>query len=92
MARRSSGRSRTDKRDQDDIVATFGANLRAARLKFDLTQAQLAEATGLLQQYISLVESGRQNVTLATAQVLATAVNRDVRALLARTRLRPLKG
>ena len=92
MARSSSGRSRTDKRDQDDIVATFGANLKAARLRLGLTQAQLAEATGLLQQYISLVESGRQNVTLTTAQVLATAVNRDVRALLARPRLRPFKG
>ena len=79
-------------RDQDDIVATFGANLEAARLKLGLTQAQLAEATGLLQQYISLVESGRQNVTLTTAQVLAKAVNRDVRALLAQPRLRSFKS
>jgi len=92
MAKRGTGRSRTDQRDQDDIVATFGANLKAARLKMRLTQAQLAEATGLLQQYISLVESGRQNVTLTTAQVLATAVNRDVRVLLARPRRRPFKG
>jgi len=92
MARRGTGRSRTDKRDRDDIVATFGANLKAARLKLGLTQAQLAEATGLLQQYISLVESGAQNVTLTTAQVLAAAVNRDVRALLARPRRRPFKG
>jgi len=92
MARRGTGRSRTDQRDQDDIVATLGANLKAARLTMRLTQAQLAEATGLLQQYISLVESGRQNVTLTTAQVLATAVDRDVRALLARPRRRPFKG
>jgi len=92
MARRGTGRSRTDQRNKDDIVATFGANLKAARLKMGLTQTQLAEATGLLQQYISLVESGRQNVTLTTAQVLATAVNRDVMALLAPPRRRPFKG
>jgi len=92
MARRGTGRPRTDQRDRDDIVATFGANLKAARLKTGLTQAQLAEATGLLQQYISLVESGRQNVTLTTAQVLATAVNQDVTVLLGRPRRRPFKG
>jgi DNA-binding XRE family transcriptional regulator len=52
-------RSSADKDDQDDIVATFGANLKAARLRMGLTQAQLAEAAGLLQQYVSLVESGK---------------------------------
>ena len=92
MARRGTGRSRADGPDQDDIVATFGANLKATRLKLGGTQAQLAEATGLLQQYISLVESGRQNVTLTTAQVLAKAVNQDVRALLVSPRRRPFKG
>jgi len=92
MARRGTSRSRRDQRDQYDIVAAFGANLKVARLKMRLTQEQLAEATGLLQQYISLVESGRQNVTLTTAQVLAMAVNRDVRALLARPRRRPING
>lgn len=92
MARRTTGRSRAGRPGQDDILAIFGANLKAARLKMRLTQAQLAEATGLLQQYISLLESGRQNVTLTTAQVLATAVNRDVSALLARPRRRPFNG
>jgi putative transcriptional regulator len=91
-AARGTGRSRTDKRDRDDIVAAFGANLKAVRLKMELTQAQLAEATGLLRQHISLVESGKPNATLTTAQVLATAVNRDVRVLLARPRRRPFKG
>ena len=85
-------RSSADKDDQDDIVSTFGSNLKAARLKMGLTQAQLAEAAGLLQQYVSLVESGKQNVTLTTAETLAKVVNRDVRTLLARPRPRPLKA
>jgi len=92
MVRRGTSRSRRDLLDRYDIVATFGANLKVTRLKMRLTQEQLAEATGLLQQYISLVESGRQNITLTTAQVLATAVDRDVRALLARPRRRPING
>ena len=82
MARSSAGKSRADKPDQDDIVTTFGANLKAARLKMGLTQAQLADAAGLLQQYVSLVESGKQNVTLTTAKALAKVVNKDVRMLL----------
>ena len=91
MPRSGTRRSRTDRRDQDDIVATFGANLKAARLKMGFTQEQLGEATGLLQQYVSLVESGTQNITLTTAQALAKAVSRDVRALLAPPRRRPFK-
>jgi transcriptional regulator with XRE-family HTH domain len=79
------------KPDQDDIVATFGANLKAARLKMGLTQVQLAEAAGLLQQYVSLVESGKQNITLTTAKTLAKVVNQDVRMLLEPPKSRPLK-
>ena len=92
MGKPSAAKTHSGKPDQDDIVATFGANLKASRLKTGLTQAQLAEAAGLLQQYVSLVESGKQNVTLTTAQILAKVVNRDVRMLLARPRPRLLKG
>jgi transcriptional regulator with XRE-family HTH domain len=92
MGKPSAAKTHSGKADQDDIVATFGANLKAARVKMGLTQAQLAEAAGLLQQYVSLVESGKQNVTLTTAQTLAKVVNRDVRMLVTRPRSRLLKG
>lgn len=91
MARPDAGRSRPYKPDPDDLVAIFGANLKAARLKAGLTQTELAERAGLLQQYVSLVESGKQNVTLTTAQALAKVVDRDVRTLLTRPRAHPLK-
>lgn len=42
--------------------AIFGRNLRRARLRARLTQGDLARRTGLKQQYISLIESGSQNV------------------------------
>jgi DNA-binding XRE family transcriptional regulator len=57
--------------------------------KASLSQGQLAERAALLQQYVSLVESGKHNITFATAQALAKAVDRDVRTLL--TPLRPRK-
>jgi transcriptional regulator with XRE-family HTH domain len=91
MANPGSGRSRADNHAQHDIVATFGTNLKAARLKMGLTQAELAVAAGLLQQYVSLVEPRRQNVTLTTAEALAKVVNKDVRMLLARPSPRPTK-
>jgi transcriptional regulator with XRE-family HTH domain len=90
MARRDTSRSRADRRNRHDLVATFGANLKAARMKMNMSQTELANAAGLLQQYVSLVESGKQNVTLTTALALANAVNRDVTALLRRPR--PRKG
>jgi len=53
-------KSDPDELDPDDLVAIFGANLKTARMRAGLTQAQLAEQSGLLQQYVSLVESGKQ--------------------------------
>lgn len=83
MAKTSDGpSSSSDSSAPKDIAAIFGANLKAAQLKSGLTQAQLAERSGLLQQYVSLVEFGKQNVTLTTAQALADVVGRDVSDLL----------
>jgi transcriptional regulator with XRE-family HTH domain len=82
MARRSADDFPLDDPDPDDLVAVFGANLKAARLKQGLTQAQLAERSGLLQQYVSLVETGKQNVTLTTAQTLARVVHQNVSEML----------
>ena len=84
MAKPNAGKSNSDEPDPDDLVATFGANLKAARMKAGLTQAQLAERSGLLQQYVSLVELGKQNVTLTTAQALAKVVHQNVSDMLRR--------
>jgi transcriptional regulator with XRE-family HTH domain len=84
MARHSDVTPRLDAALARDLLMNFGANLRSARLKLRLTQAQLAEQSGLLQQYVSLVESGKQNVTLTTALYLAIVVRQDLRNLLRR--------
>jgi len=82
MAKRSADDLPPGEPDPDDIVAVFGTNLKAARLQQGLTQGQLAERAGLLQQYVSLIESGRQNVTLTTAQALARVVHQNVGEML----------
>ena len=81
MANHPSGAPR-DEPIPDDSRSVFGANLRTARIKVGLTQAQLAERTGLTQQYVSWVEAGRANITLATMTSLARVVREDVSELL----------
>jgi transcriptional regulator with XRE-family HTH domain len=89
MAKLSAGKADPDGSDPDNVVKIFGANLKIARMKAGLTQAQLAEQSGLVQQYVSLVESGKQNVTLTTAQALARVLRQNLSTLLRRpTRLR----
>jgi transcriptional regulator with XRE-family HTH domain len=58
------------------------ANLRAARIRADLTQAQVADRTGLTQQYVSLVETGRQNIALSTTTALAEVIGHEARVVL----------
>jgi DNA-binding XRE family transcriptional regulator len=73
-----------DDEDLEDLQVVFGENLKIARQKADLSQAQLAEQTGLTQQYLSLIETGRKNVTLRTMIALATVVGQEVSVMLRR--------
>jgi transcriptional regulator with XRE-family HTH domain len=87
MARRAQREPpKSDEPVPDDLRPVFGQNLRAARVKAGLTQAQLAERTSLTQQYVSWVEAGHSNMTLGTMTALARVVGQDVIALLRRGR------
>ena len=79
---------KSDEPVSDDLRTVFGTNLREARIKAGLTQAELADRTGLTQQYVSLVEAGHQNITIDTMAALARVIGRDVSALLRKGRNR----
>jgi DNA-binding XRE family transcriptional regulator len=66
----------------NDLQAVFGENLKTARLKIGLKQSELAEKTGLTQQYLSRIETGQLNVTLRTMMALAKVVGQDVSTML----------
>ena len=66
----------------DELLTLFGSRLKEARQQKGMTQSDLAEATGLPQQYISLIETGRQNVTLETVVALAAVVDCEIGAML----------
>jgi DNA-binding XRE family transcriptional regulator len=72
-----------------DLQAIFGENLKAARLKRGLKQSEVAERTGLTQMRLSVIESGRQNLTLKTMTKLAEAVNRSLSTLLLKAKDHP---
>lgn len=65
-----------------DLRRNFGENLRTARLKAGLSQAELGSRVGRSQQYVSLVEVGHENLTLDTMSMLASIVGQDVVSML----------
>lgn len=50
---------------------TLGEIIRARRKALDLTQAELADRSGLSQMSVSLFENDRRNPSLGTLDVLA---------------------
>ena len=56
------------------IAVTPGESVRIIRELQDLSQNQLAELTGIPQSTISSIESGRINLGVERAKVLATAL------------------
>jgi transcriptional regulator with XRE-family HTH domain len=56
------------------IRARFGERLRVVRTRQDLSQEKLGELAGLHRTFVSMVERGHRNVTLATVEKLAAAL------------------
>ena len=57
--------------DKNDLQERFGQIVRNRRLELELTQEMLAERTGLHFTYISSLERGERNVSLANIAKLA---------------------
>jgi len=74
----------TDDVPPDDLQALFGRNLKIARLKMKLTLEDITLATGMKNQYVSKVENGQTNLTLATMKRLAAVVGLDVSEMIRR--------
>jgi transcriptional regulator with XRE-family HTH domain len=66
----------------EDLRLLFGANFRRARLKANLTQADVERMTGIRQAYVSEIENGLQNLTIDTMTTLAKVAGTNVRSLL----------
>jgi len=54
-----------------DIRERFGARLRHLRGENQLSQEKLAALAGLHRTFVSMVERGKRNVTIATVEKLS---------------------
>lgn len=66
----------------ESLRELFGANLRRERERQGVLQKDLADAAGVSQGFLSLIESTGRNVTLDIAERLATSLGVEVRDLL----------
>jgi len=64
------------------ISKKLGENLKRVRAKKKLSQGALARLLGVDKGYISNIESGNKNPTLATIERLANALDVKVNDLL----------
>lgn len=69
-----------------DVRLLFGQNCRTARIKAGLSQEEVSIRTGIPQPRLSKIEQGKQNLTIDTMIVLATAVGCDLAYLLQKPR------
>lgn len=61
----------------------FAFNVRALRLKQQVTQERLAELAGLHVNYLGSVERGERNVSIQNIEKIANALGVDIRLLFA---------
>lgn len=59
-----------------------GVCLRAARSREGISQARLAEMTGIPQRHISQMENGKRLIGKKSAQAIAKALNMDHRVFM----------
>lgn len=66
----------------DDVLGGLGLHIVVRRKELGMTQADLAAGADLDRAYISAVERGKQNISVAALVRLATALEVEPRALL----------
>lgn len=65
-----------------DVFVTVQESVKRLRLAKDITQRQLAQLSGLKQQSISRIESGKIPPSLKTLSKIAEALRVDIKELL----------
>ena len=68
--------------DERTILENFGLNLKMYRHKFEMSQDDIAEKTGVSTPYISNVEAGKHNISLVNALKFAEIFDKKVEDFL----------
>ena len=66
----------------DQISKKLGDNIKRIRLRRKMSQGDICRAIDMDRRYMSAIESGKKNVTIAVVQKIARALNVPVDELL----------
>ena len=66
----------------NEQLKLIGINIKAERLKNNLSQEQLAELTNISIPTISLIETGKQNTSILNIIEIAKALDVDINILI----------
>ena len=61
-----------------EILKQFGRNVKAERIRLGYSQESLAEKIGVNREYISRIERGTQNMSLAKITALANYMETNI--------------
>ena len=64
------------------ISKTLGKNIKQIRLRRKMSQGDICRAIDMDRSYMSAIEGGKKNVTIAVVEKLARALNVSVDELL----------
>ncbi len=67
---------------KEELLKTFGLNVKFARMRKGLTQEQLAELMDIHWTYVAKIETGRINMSLGKVLELAKVLEVDINKLL----------
>ncbi len=70
----------------EELMRTLARNVRQRRKELGWSQEELAGRCEMKRTFLSLIEGGKSNVTLATLEILAGALKCSEAVLLARRR------
>lgn len=69
-------------RQRDEVLEAIGSRIKAARLRADLTQAELASRVGCTKGWIYLAEDGQGNAKIHSLYRVADALGVPIHSLL----------
>jgi len=65
-----------------DHLVSIGHRIKLIRLSYQITQKQLADRSGIARAYISMVEQGKQNLTIGAILKIADALGVSLNELM----------
>ncbi|MGF9714968.1 XRE family transcriptional regulator [Paenibacillus sp. JMULE4] len=79
-------------KDDNDLLFAVGQQIRYIRKMNNLTQEQLAEKAGIKTSYITGIENGKRNTSLATLNRLTNALEIHPTQLFQYQNIEPVSG